>query len=127
MTTKPYDTKCYGLAEAFLKDHPLLNTEHRRDGLAQQIQDYIESFIEVEQSNYEPPDGSPANSDAPRKSTDEPFGRQPQSVQLVVTGKEAQDVVYWVRHIKRACEFKGDLVDQQGSTQLTIYPRAVND
>lgn len=59
--------------------------------------------------------------------TDEPFGRQPQPVQIVVTGKEAADVVYWVRHIKRACEFKGDLVEQQGSTQLTIYPRAVND
>jgi hypothetical protein len=57
----------------------------------------------------------------------EPFGRQPKPVQIVVTGREAADVVYWVRHIKRACEFKGDLVEQQGSTQLTIYPRAVND
>jgi hypothetical protein len=59
--------------------------------------------------------------------TDEPFGRQPQPVQVVVTGKHALDVIYWVRHIKRACEFRGDLVEQQGSTQLTIYPRAVND
>lgn len=57
----------------------------------------------------------------------EPFGRQPQPVQITVVGKEAQDVVYWVRYIKQACEFKGDLVEQQGSTQLTIYPRAVND
>lgn len=57
----------------------------------------------------------------------EPFGRQPQPVQIIVTGKEAEDVVFWVRHIKRACEFKGDLVEQQGSTQLRIYPCAVND
>lgn len=61
------------------------------------------------------------------KMDDEPFGRQPKPVQVIITGKEAADVVYWVRHIKRACEFKGDLVEQQGSTQLTIYPRAVND
>lgn len=57
----------------------------------------------------------------------EPFGRQPQPVQITVTGKDAADVVYWVRHIKLACEFKGDLVELQGSTQLTVYPRAVND
>lgn len=58
---------------------------------------------------------------------DEPFGRQPQPVQIVVTGKEAEDVNFWMRHIKRACEYKGDLVEQQGFTQLRIYPRAVND
>jgi hypothetical protein len=60
-----------------------------------------------------------------RPMSDEP--RQPQPVQIVMTGKDVQDVNYWMRHIKRACEFKGDLVEQQGSTQLTIYPRAVND
>lgn len=60
-------------------------------------------------------------------TTDEPFGRQPQPVKIVVTGKEAVDVVYWMRIIKYACEFKGDLIEQQGATQLTIYPRAVND
>lgn len=58
---------------------------------------------------------------------DEPFGRQPKPVQIVVTGKEAEDVVFWVRHIKLACEFKGDRVEQHGSTQLTVYPCAVND
>ena len=59
--------------------------------------------------------------------SDESFGRQPQPVQIHFTGREAEDVVYWVRHVKRMCEFKGDVVEQQGSTQLTIYPRAVND
>ena len=59
--------------------------------------------------------------------SDEPFGRQPQPVRIVVTGNEAADVVFWVRHIKRACEFKDDLVEQQGSAQLIVYPRAVND
>lgn len=52
-----YDSKCYDLAEAFLEDEPHLNTEGRRDELAQLIQTTIEDFIAHEQSNYEPPDG----------------------------------------------------------------------
>ena len=51
-----YDTKCYDLAEAFLEDSPHLNTERRRDELAQLIQSIIEAFIGYEQDNYEPPD-----------------------------------------------------------------------
>lgn len=30
---------------------------------------------------------------------DEPFGRQPQPVQITVTGREAEDVVYWVAYL----------------------------
>lgn len=51
-----YDLKCYDLAEDFLGDEPHLNTEKRRDELAQIIQTAIEDFISSEQSNYEPPD-----------------------------------------------------------------------
>lgn len=54
-----YDTKCYDLAEAFLEDEPHLNTEWRRDMLAQVIQTAIQDFITCEQDNYEPPDGAP--------------------------------------------------------------------
>lgn len=59
--------------------------------------------------------------------SDEPFGRQPQPVQINVVGKAAEDVIYWVRHIKRTCEFKGDRVELRGSATLIIYPLAVND
>ena len=51
-----YDPKCYDLAEAFLEDVPHLNSDARRDELAQLIQSVIEDFIALEQSNYEPPD-----------------------------------------------------------------------
>jgi len=50
-----YDQRCYDLAEVFLDDSPHLNTERRRDELAQLIQSTIESFISYEESNYEPP------------------------------------------------------------------------
>lgn len=53
---RTYDSRCYDLAETFLEDTPHLNTESRRDELATMIQQQIESFIEYEQSNYEPPD-----------------------------------------------------------------------
>lgn len=58
--------------------------------------------------------------------SDEPFGRQPKPVQVTLTG-EAVDVAFWRQHIKRACEYKGDLVEQWPSGHLTIYPRAIND
>ena len=51
-----YDTKCYDLAEAFLEDEPHLNTDKRRDMLAQIIQTSIEDYIACERDNYEPPD-----------------------------------------------------------------------
>lgn len=53
---KLYDTKCYDLAEAFLEDTPHLNTEARRKALASDIQDAIDTFIDYEQTHYEPPD-----------------------------------------------------------------------
>ena len=61
--------------------------------------------------------------------TDEPFGRQPQPVQIAVIAVTGalEDIAYWISHIKRACEFKGDLVERRGLYQLVIYPRAVND
>lgn len=96
--------------------------ETQQKALAE-LQDAIAAWIEANHSAGNP---IPGPSDV-AKQTNEPFGRQPQPVQIVVTGKEAEDVVFWVRHIKRACEFKGDLVEQRGFTQLTIYPRAVND
>lgn len=51
-----FDQKCFDLAEAFLEDQPHLATAKRTDELAQYIQNAIESFIEVENDNYEPPD-----------------------------------------------------------------------
>ena len=51
-----YDQKSYDIAEAFLEDEPHLNTEKRRDELAQEIQRTIENFIAYEQANYEPAD-----------------------------------------------------------------------
>lgn len=40
-----FDPKCYDLAEAFLQDEPLLNTDARRSHLAQVIQSVIEEEI----------------------------------------------------------------------------------
>lgn len=62
-----------------------------------------------------------------QRMANDPFGRQPLPVQISVTGNGAEDVAFWVRHIKRACEFKGDNVEQLGSCTLIVYPRAVND
>jgi hypothetical protein len=56
MSTKTYDSRCYDLAETLLQDEPYLNTERRRDMLANAIQSAIENFIERERDNYEPPD-----------------------------------------------------------------------
>ncbi len=58
--------------------------------------------------------------------SDEPFGRQPQPVEVFVTG-QPPDVEYWRREFMRRAEFKGDLVDPRGSAGFIIYPRAVND
>lgn len=51
-----YDSKCYDLAEAFLEDQPHLNTEGRRAELAKLIQATIEGWLNLEDSNHEPPD-----------------------------------------------------------------------
>ena len=58
--------------------------------------------------------------------TDEPFGRQPKSVTVSITG-EWEDMVYWARHLKRAAEFKGDDIQTISEATFTIHPRAVND
>ncbi len=63
--------------------------------------------------------------------TDEPFGRQPESVTITISNGPDIDVEYWYRHIKRAVEFKGDITqDIDNDTErrtFRIYPRAVND
>ena len=43
-----YDTACYELAERFLSDVPLINTDDNRHELAGNIQRVIEDFIEYE-------------------------------------------------------------------------------
>lgn len=67
---------------------------------------------------------------------DEPFGRQPLPVHVIIDGHE-QDVYYWERRLKLAAEFKGDLVERKQALNLyayprmearfTIFPRAIND
>lgn len=58
--------------------------------------------------------------------SDEPFGRQPQPVTIVLTGAPI-DVSYWKQRLMRAAEFKGDMTQNQGLDTFKIYPRAVND
>lgn len=41
-----YDRKCYELADDFLDDYPEIKSPQNLDGLAQEIQDAIENFIE---------------------------------------------------------------------------------
>lgn len=59
------------------------------------------------------------------------FPRQPQPVTITISDGPDIDVEYWFRHLKRACEFKGDLTqDIDHDTErrtFRIYPRAVND
>lgn len=56
----------------------------------------------------------------------EPFGRQPEPVRVLLTGDQ-QDVTYWKRELMRKAEFKGDLAQSTSPVSFTIYPRAVND
>lgn len=62
---------------------------------------------------------------APRSEL-EPFGRQPQPVHMFFTGEQI-DIEYWMRHVIRAVEFKGDITQRIGTSELVLYPRAVND
>lgn len=61
----------------------------------------------------------------------DPFGRQPQPVEVCVSGEKI-DVDYWFRELSRRAKFKGDAVSTliptgQGRAVFKIYPRAVND
>ncbi len=60
--------------------------------------------------------------------SDEPFGRQPQPVTVVMTG-DSRDVDYWRRvimgHIERASY--ANCVYNPAKDEFTIYPGAVND
>lgn len=58
--------------------------------------------------------------------SDEPFGRQPKPVVVSFSGEQV-DIDYWLPHLKRRAEFKGDMTQQNGPLSFTIYPRAVND
>lgn len=62
---------------------------------------------------------------------DEPFGRQPLPVEVIISGTDARDVRYWAGELMRRGESHGDMVQAMfdGITTFTfkIYPRAVND
>lgn len=57
---------------------------------------------------------------------DEPFGRQPQRVTIILLG-ENEDIDYWIIELRRRLEFKGDIIQQLKRDTLVIHPRAVND
>lgn len=58
--------------------------------------------------------------------SDEPFGRQPQSVRLDFTG-DLRDVEHYMRRITQIIESGSyDTVSRMGN-QIIIHPRAVND
>lgn len=46
--THSYDSRCYDLAEVFLRVEPSLNNEKHKRDLAQEIQDVIEDYIAYE-------------------------------------------------------------------------------
>ena len=45
-----YDVKCYRLACDFLEDHPEIDTNKNRQELAQEIQDSIETWIDIQEN-----------------------------------------------------------------------------
>jgi len=61
---------------------------------------------------------------------DEPFGRQPQPVRVIVAGTHPDDVSFWKRELMRLAQYKGDNVEEGGTDHgnaFIIYPGAVND
>lgn len=58
--------------------------------------------------------------------SDEPFGRQPQPVSVLLTG-DILDVDYWMRQFMQRAEFKGDVAQKRDNFSFVVYPRAVND
>jgi len=58
--------------------------------------------------------------------SNEPFGRQPKLVKVILEGEEA-DVTYWKGQLMQRAEFKGDIASSFATNSFTIYPRAVND
>lgn len=51
-----HDQKCFDLAEAVLSDQPHLWTSKRVDELAAIIKITVETYVELEEFKYEPPD-----------------------------------------------------------------------
>jgi hypothetical protein len=66
---------------------------------------------------------STTKSDVP--SENEPFGRQPQVVNVSMTGDRI-DVDHYMQIFRMAAERNGDVTQRIGN-QIRIYPRAVND
>ncbi len=63
--------------------------------------------------------------------SDDPFGRQPEPVIVVIHGAR-EDILYWYDQLKRRAEFKGDVTQAENTGMFSaiafkIYPRAVND
>lgn len=57
---------------------------------------------------------------------DEPFGRQPKPVEVILSGHPF-DVEYWKRQLMLRAGYKGDIAQSTGPDRFKIYPRAVND
>ena len=65
---------------------------------------------------------------------DEPFGRQPKPVEVILKGEYA-DVHAWYYYLKAKAEYKGDdtngyigeFINDGYQRKFTIFPRAVND
>ncbi len=59
-------------------------------------------------------------------SIDNPFGRQPKPVIVILDG-ELPDIEHWHRELSRCIESNGDSVHRIAIDVFKIYPRAVND
>lgn len=57
--------------------------------------------------------------------SDEPFGRQPQPVTILLQGEDI-DVSYWLSKLRRFLENQGPYISV-GTSSIRIYPHAVND
>ena len=58
--------------------------------------------------------------------TNQPFGRQPQPVTVVLAGEQI-DIDRYMRRLQRAAESNGESTNWNNPASFTIYPRAVND
>lgn len=62
-------------------------------------------------------------------TTDEPFGRQPQSIRITITGNlpDVNRVTYELKRFLGRSDDNVDALLKETTTTLIIYPRAVND
>ena len=61
----------------------------------------------------------------PMPTENEPFGRQPQPVTVILSG-DPRDVDHFITILQNAAERDGGLTERRVSS-FKIYPRAVND